>query len=188
MRSPFVRIAIAGLIVVNVRDRHQDLRKRQSAWGESVRMPVMVRSRPAGSVLRSTDIAWRSVPRLVAVQGTPKANADVVGRRLVSLIDVGEFVTETRLTRGPSSALRSRIGEGRYAVAISIRENRPRVSVGDEVDVLDATGDSASTRSVVVQTDSDSITLAVRAEDLRALSAALSGPVLLAVRGEDRLN
>ena len=43
--------------------------------------------------------------------------------------------------------------------AISLRENRPRLSSGDEVDVVDASGAIAAERTVVVQTDGETITL-----------------------------
>lgn len=184
-RSPLLRVVVAVVVAANVRGRYSELLDRRAAWGESVRVPVMARSRPVGSVLRASDIEWRRVPRSAVSVSTPPLVGDVVGRRLVTSVAAGEFVTPTRLSRGPSSSLRARIGEGRYAVTISMRENRPRVSVGDEVDVIDASGNPASTRSVVVQTDPDAITLSVRSDDLQSLSAAMAGPLLVAVRGEE---
>ncbi len=185
VRSPLLRVLVALVVAANVRDRYRELDARRAAWGESVQVAVMARSRPAGSLLRSTDIAMRNVPRVAVPRGTPAIVDDLVGRRVLTAIDVGEFITPTRLTRGPSSALRARTGEGRYAVTITMRDNRPRASVGDEVDVIDASGNTAATQAVVVQLDKESLTLSVQSADLRSLSAALAGPLLVAVRGEE---
>ena len=185
VRSPILRVVVALFVAVQVRDRYREVLAEKAAWGASVRVPVMASSRPAGFVLRKADVVWNTVPRSAAPAEMPQRVSEVVGRRLVSSIAAGEFVSATRLSKGPSSSLRARIGEGRYAVTISLRENRPRVSVGDEVDVIDAAGRPASSRSVVVQNDTESVTLSVTSEELRLLSAALAGPVLLAVRGED---
>lgn len=186
LRSPVVRVALALAIAVHVRSRYDDIVERRASWGESVRVPVMVRDRSAGSLVRAADFAWKDLPRIAVASGVPRSTSDIAGRRLVSSIGVGEVVTATRLSRGPTSALRARIGEGRFAVAISVRENRPRLSSGDEVDVVDASGEIAAKRTVVVQTDGETITLSVSADDVGSLSRALGGPVLLAARGEDR--
>ena len=186
LRSPIVRVALALTIAVHVRSRYDDIVERRASWGESVRVPVMVRDRSAGSVVRATDLAWRNLPRAAVARVTPRTPAEIAGRRLVSSIGVGEVLTATRLSRGPASALQARIGEGRFAIAISVRENLPRLSSGDEVDVVDASGVIAAKRTVVVQTDGETITLSVSADELRSLSRALGGPVILAARGEDR--
>ncbi len=186
LRSPLVRVAAALVLAAHVRSRYDDILERRASWGESVRVPVMVRSRSAGSVLRTEDLSWKDLPRAAVAPATPTSPAEIAGRRLVSSIGAGEIVTATRLSRGPASALRARIGEGRFAAAISIRENRPRLASGDEVDVIDASGAIAATRTVVVQTDGETITLSVSADDLRSLSRALGGPILLVARGEDR--
>ncbi len=186
LRSPLVRVAVALVLAVHVRSRYDDILERRASWGESVRVPVMVRDRSAGSVVRAEDVAWSDLPRAAVAPATPRSPAEITGRRLVSSIGVGEMVTATRLARSPASALRARIGEGRFAIAISVRENRPRLSSGDEVDVLDASGAIAATRTVVVQTDGETITLSVGEDDLRSLSRALGAPVVLAARGEDR--
>ena len=186
VRSPLLRVILALVLVVHVRSRYDDILERRASWGASVRVPVMVRDRSAGSIVRADDVAWRNLPRTAVAPVTARSPAEITGRRLVSSIGTGEIVTATRLARGPASALRARIGEGRFAVAISVRENRPRVSSGDEVDVIDAAGERAATRTVVVQTDGETITLSVNEDDLRSLSRALGGPVLLAARGEDR--
>lgn len=185
-RSLPIRIALAVVLAAHVRSRYDDIRDRRASWGESVRVPVMARDRSAGSVVRAEDLAWKDLPLAAVAPATPRSAAEIAGRRLVSSISVGEMVTATRLSRGPSSALRARIGEGRFAVAISVRENRPRLSSGDEVDVVDASGAIAATRTIVVQTDGETITLSVSDGDLRSLSRALGAPVLLAARGEDR--
>lgn len=151
-----------------------------------MRVPVMIRDRPTGSVVRAEDFAWKDLPRVAVAPATPRSAAEIAGRRLVSSIGAGELVTATRLSRGRTSALRARIGEGRFAAAISIRENRPRLSSGDEVDVVDASGAIAAKRTVVVQTDGETITLSVGADDLRSLTRALGGPILLVARGEER--
>lgn len=186
LRSPIVRVTLALVLAAHLRSRYDDILTRRASWGEAVRVPVMVRDRSAGSVVRAEDLAWKDLPRAAVAPGTPRSSAEISGRRLVSSIGAGEMVTATRLTSGPASALRARIGEGRFAVAISIRENRPRLASGDEVDVVDASGETAATRTIVVQTDGETVTLSVSADDLRSLSRALGGPVLLAARGEDR--
>jgi Flp pilus assembly protein CpaB len=186
LRSRVVRVTLALVLAAHVRSRYDDLLERRASWGESMRVPVMVRDRPAGSVVRAKDVAWKDLPRAAIAPGTPRVPAEITGRRLVSSIGAGEVVTATRLARGPASALRARTGEGRFAVAVSTRENRPRLSVGDEVDVIDAAGVTAATRTVVVQADGETVTLSVRADDLPSLSRALGGPVLLAARGEER--
>lgn len=186
LRSTLVRVALALVLVVHVRSRYEDMLERRASWGETVRVPVMVRDRSAGSVLRAEDLAWRYLPLAAVSAATPRLPVEIAGRRLVSAISAGEVVTATRLSRGPASALRARIGEGRFAVAISIRENRPQLSSGDEVDVVDASGTTAAKRTLVVQTNGDTVTLSVSGDDLRALSRALGGPVLLAARGEEQ--
>ncbi len=186
LRSPVARVAAAVVLAAHVRSRYDDILERRAAWGETVRVPVMIRDRPTGSVVRAEDFAWKDLPRVAVAPATPRSAAEIAGRRLVSSIGAGELVTATRLSRGRTSALRARIGEGRFAAAISIRENRPRLSSGDEVDVVDASGAIAAKRTVVVQTDGETITLSVGADDLRSLTRALGGPILLVARGEER--
>ena len=186
LRSTLVRVLLALVLVIHVRSRYEDILERRAAWGETVRVPVMVRDRPAGSIVRDVDLAWKDLPLVAVPAAIPHSSAEIAGRRLVSAISAGEVVGATRLSRGSISALRARIGEGRLAVAISVRENRPQLSFGDEVDVVDAAGAVAAERTVVVQTDGDTVTLSVSADDLRSLSRALGGPVLLAVRGEEQ--
>lgn len=186
LRSPVARVAAAVVLAAHVRSRYDDILERRAAWGETVRVPVMIRDRQAGSVVRAEDFAWKDLPRAAVAPATPRSPAEIAGRRLVSSIGAGELVSATRLSHGPTSALRARIGEGRFAAAISVRENRPRLSSGDEVDVVDASGAIAAKRTVVVQTDGETITLSVSADDLRSLSRALGGPILLVARGEDQ--
>ncbi len=186
LRSTLVRVVLAVVLVVHVRSRYEDILERRASWGETARVPVMVRDRSAGSIVRAEDLAWKDLPLVAVPAAIPRSAAEIAGRRLVSTIGAGEVVTATRLSRGPVTALRARIGEGRFAVAISVRENRPQLSSGDEVDVVDASGATAAKRTVVVQTDGETVTLSVSADDLRSMSRALGGPVLLAVRGEER--
>ncbi len=186
LRSPIVRVTLALVLAAHLRSRYEDLLERRASWGKSVRVPVMARDRSAGSVVRGEDIAWRNYPRTAVAPGTLRFASDITGRRLVSSIGAGEVVTLTRLSQGHASALRARIGEGRFAVALSIRENRPRLSVGDEVDVVDSSGAFAATQTVVIQTDGDTVTISVSKDDLGPLSRALGGPLLLAAHGEDR--
>lgn len=184
-RSPLLRLVVAAILVVHVRSRYEDLLDRRAAWGETVRVPVMAGPRSVGSIVRADDLLWKDFPRSAVSPGTFTIASQITGRRLVAAIDAGEPVTSSRLSKTPISSLRARIGGGRFAVAISLREHRPRVTVGDEVDVIDASGAIAAARSAVVAADADTVTLSVDADEIRSLGIALGGPVVLAVRGED---
>ncbi len=109
----------------------------------------------------------------------------MIGRRLLAPVGVGEVIASTRLATLRTSALRSRTGTGRVAVAIVTKDVDPVVVLGDVVDIVDSSGQRVAINAEVVKVQENQVTVSIVTDQLSQLAVAVGGPVTIALIGAD---
>lgn len=129
------RLAAAGLcLLLAVVAALGAARTRVPLVGRTVPVVVAARTLPAGSALRTKDLAVRRWPKSLRPTGTWSAVQGLVGKRLAAPLLPGEPVTATRLLgRDLTAGLR----RGTVAVPISLPSGGAGIlRSGDYVDVF----------------------------------------------------
>lgn len=184
-RSPLLRFVLAAAVAMQVRGAYLRLDTQRAAWGKSVLAPVASRARATGDILRADDLRWTRLPRAAVPLGTPTSRSAVIGRRLLAPVGVGEVIASTRLATLRTSALRSRTGTGRVAVAIVTKDVDPVVVLGDVVDIVDSSGQRVAINAEVVKVQENQVTVSIVTDQLSQLAVAVGGPVTIALIGAD---
>jgi Flp pilus assembly protein CpaB len=128
--------AIASLLVA--RQEHELVYLR-SATGEPVPVVRAARALTRGTVLASGDLEITAIPIAFAPPGAVATVDAVVGRTLLTDLDVGEAVTATRLgTRAGPIAAQVPAGFRAFTIPVAVPDGALRP--GDRVDVLGAFG------------------------------------------------
>jgi hypothetical protein len=184
-KSPLVRLIVVISIIVSARSLYVRIENQRVAWGTTVRAAQLSRSMRSGDVVRPADVRWVQLPRVAVGVTALTQERDIIGKRLAHSAGIGEIVSRSDIANSSASRLRASTGVGRLAVVVSLREGTPVARVGDEVDVLNTSGVVVAHAARVVQTAERQVTVSVTQQELAAVTVALNGPVVIAVRGED---
>lgn len=127
---------VASLLVAR---QERELAFLRAAIGDPVPVVRAAHELARGTVLASGDLEVVDVPVAFAPPGAARTTDAVVGRALLTDLDVGEAVTATRIgTRAGPIAAQVPAGFRAFAIAVAIPDGVLRP--GDRVDVLGAFG------------------------------------------------
>ena len=168
-------VAAATAAVVLTRVAALDQARQQ--WGGSRTLLVARHELTAGQVVRPADVRTVRWPDGLAPAG---AVDHLAGPTVVAAtVAEGEPLVSSRLGRAGSGPVAGRLPLGTRGVTIPIGDLALPVVPGDRVDLVGA-GAAAPTavaaeRALVLQAGASSIVVAVQADELSAVAAALAG-------------
>ncbi len=191
--SPFVTLVLVVVVALSVLNIERDRDEKRKAWGTVVPVAVATRFLEEGSIVHRSDVVLRSWPTAVVPAVALRDPSAAIGRAVRHRIDEGQMLTPTALGQDHQRALITRTGSGRVAVAVPLSAARPKLQIGDHVDVVSVVAeipgsqasldDPVSTLEVVGVED-DVVTLAVKPDQAQSIVALLAnGPVTVLLHG-----
>jgi Flp pilus assembly protein CpaB len=198
-RTPFVFWLITctigattGLVV-----SHSLAAARAAARRYGATRPVVVALRAAepGHTLGTDDVDVVEMPRAFVPAGALPPRLDPRGRTVVVALFPGEIILDAHLSGPGAHGLAALLPRGRRAVAVPLERGSLRLRKGDVVDVLatfetpSPTGEPTfpvAIAATVLDTGTDSVTVAVTAEEaVRVAYALAKGEVTLAASANE---
>jgi Flp pilus assembly protein CpaB len=179
-----VVIVVAASFLQRVTARAGDAQRR---WGATHTVFVARHRIAIGSAIDADAVERHSWPLAVIPSGA--VDTDPVGRTVVATIEAGEAILTERLAPDGLAGVAALVPSGWRALAILVA-----LTVGDHVDLIagfdvDRTNGNQSPSfvvardAVVVSTDEQRVTVAVRADDVeRVAFAVVAGTVVPALR------
>jgi len=186
-------VALLALVTASVVGRAMGRARAEAArWGSVRTVAVATNPVAAGTVLRSADVAVRSMPASFLPDGAMSAIDEVVGHATLVPLVRGQAVVRDAVAPWGLKGLAALLPAGTRAVGVPTGSATPPLHNGDAVDVL-ATLDSQAAGTdpsfavaqgaLVVDVGSESATVAVSPAEANKITYAVAhGAVSLAVR------
>jgi len=196
-RSPYAYwaavVALAALTASTVAGQVGRAADQAARYGRL--RPVVTATRPveAGAVVRSADVAVRSVPAAFLPEGALASTGAVVGRTVVVPLFRGAAVVAANLAPDGLAGLAALLPAGAQAVAVPTGNASLALQRGDRVDVL-ATFDpppagedptfAVAEAALVVDVGPEAVAVAVQPEEAARVAYAVAAGVVTLVLTE----
>jgi len=187
-----IALAVLTANMVSTALRRADAAR--AAWGETRSVLVARHRLEVGDVVAADDVAVESWPAAMLPRGAIESEADTIDRTVVEVVEQGEAVLAARLAPDGLRGVAALVPSGWRALAVPVGPAALPLSVGDRVDIVAAVGGTDASVSpspsfvladnaLVIETDEQSVTVAVPADDAPRVSLGIvTGSIVLALR------